>query len=131
MTVPVFFLELLVLLFAIFGINRGQDLLNSSFRSMQRRGGLKPQSGKWRLCYLASDRPTAWTDPIEGKPRLDVGDRVRIDDGPLEGLEGLVVEDHPPRVIISVRLARKMTMVEIERDWVKSVPLSAQSATAT
>ncbi len=57
-------------------------------------------------------------------PFLEVGQRVRLDEGPLTGLEGILVataKQH--RIIVSVTLLRRSVAVSIERDWVR--PLDA------
>ena len=54
---------------------------------------------------------------------IDVGKRVRLDNGPLAGLEGILVEIRKQyRVVVSVTLLRRSVAVEIERHWV--TPLS-------
>ena len=57
-------------------------------------------------------------------PFLDAGQRVRLEQGPLAGLEGLFVEVRKQhRIVVSVSLLRRSVAVEIERDWV--TPLDA------
>jgi transcription antitermination factor NusG len=61
--------------------------------------------------------------PIEPWPFLKAGQRVLIDDGPLAGLEGLLVEVRKNyRILLSVTLLNRSVAVEIDRDWV--TPLS-------
>jgi transcription antitermination factor NusG len=58
-----------------------------------------------------------WAEPC---PFLDVGQRVRLEEGPLAGLEGLLVEVRKKqRLIVSVTLLKRSVAVEIERDWVR------------
>ncbi len=58
-------------------------------------------------------------------PFLDLGQRVRLEAGPLTGLEGIFVEvKKQHRIIVSVSLLRRSVAVEIERDWV--TPLDAR-----
>ena len=53
-------------------------------------------------------------------PFLEVGHRVRLEGGPLEGLEGLLVEIRKQqRIVVSVSLLRRSVAVEIQRDWVR------------
>ena len=53
-------------------------------------------------------------------PFLDVGQRVRLEEGPLAGLEGLLIEVRKKhRIIVSVSLLRRSVAVEIERHWVR------------
>lgn len=57
-------------------------------------------------------------------PFLDAGQRVRLEQGPLAGLEGLFIEVRKQhRIVVSVSLLRRSVAVEIERDWV--TPLDA------
>ena len=52
-------------------------------------------------------------------PYLAVGQRVRIEAGPLFGLEGLLVEVRKsPRLLLSVALLQRSVLVEIDREWV-------------
>jgi transcription termination/antitermination protein NusG len=57
---------------------------------------------------LASGRP------IETVPFLRTGQRVRITEGALEGLEGYVVSLKTPRLVISVTLLQRSVALEIE-----------------
>jgi transcription antitermination factor NusG len=60
---------------------------------------------------------------IEPWPYLEIGQRVRLDDGPLAGLEGvLVATSKQQRVVVSVTLLQRSVAVAIERHWV--TPLS-------
>ncbi|MGO9008522.1 MAG: transcription termination/antitermination protein NusG [Bryobacteraceae bacterium] len=57
-------------------------------------------------------------------PFLEVGQRVRLEDGPLVGLEGFLVEVRKRyRVVVSVTLLKRSVAVEIDREWV--APLDA------
>jgi transcription antitermination factor NusG len=57
-----------------------------------------------------------WTEPW---PWVELGQRVRVIDGPLTGVEGLLVENRKQfRVVISVTMLKRAVAVEIERDWV-------------
>jgi transcription antitermination factor NusG len=59
-------------------------------------------------------------------PFLDVGHRVRLEDGPLAGLEGILVETSKrQRVVVSVTLLQRSVAVPIERHWVAPVDVSA------
>jgi transcription antitermination factor NusG len=58
-----------------------------------------------------------WAEPC---PFLDIGQRVRLEEGPLAGLEGLLIEVRKKqRLIVSVTLLKRSVAVEIERDWVR------------
>lgn len=53
-------------------------------------------------------------------PFLAAGQRVRLQEGPLAGMEGLLVEVRKRyRVVVSVTLLQRSVAVEIEREWVE------------
>jgi transcription antitermination factor NusG len=55
-------------------------------------------------------------------PFLDAGQRVRLEDGPLAGLEGILVETpQRQRVVVSVTLLKRSVAVAIERHWAAPV----------
>jgi len=55
-------------------------------------------------------------------PYLNIGETVRIANGPLEGLSGIIVrEKGEDRLIVSVSLLMRSVSVEIDRGWVKPV----------
>ncbi|MGA2038131.1 MAG: transcription termination/antitermination NusG family protein [Bryobacteraceae bacterium] len=56
-------------------------------------------------------------------PYLQTGQRVSIDDGPLAGVEGVIVraENGKPRVVVSVTMLLRSVAAEIERDWIGCV----------
>jgi transcription antitermination factor NusG len=60
----------------------------------------------------------------EPYPFLEVGQRVRIAEGPLSGTEGFLVEVRKQqRIAVSVSLLKRSIAVEIDRHWVR--PLDA------
>ena len=60
--------------------------------------------------------------PSEPWPFLETGQRVRLDVGPLRGMEGIVVRStNGQRVIVSISLLRQSVAVEVDAEWV-SVP---------
>jgi transcription antitermination factor NusG len=60
--------------------------------------------------------------PTEPWPFLKAGQRVLLEDGPLAGLEGLLVEVRKNyRLLLSVTLLNRAVAVEIDRDWVTPV----------
>lgn len=62
-------------------------------------------------------RSGLWAEPW---PFLEVGQRVQLVQGPLTGLEGLLVEVRKKhRIIVSVALLKRSVAVEIERDWIR------------
>jgi len=53
-------------------------------------------------------------------PYLEIGDRVQLEDGPLSGLEGILVgtaKEH--RLVVSVSLLKRSMAVTIERHWAR------------
>jgi transcription antitermination factor NusG len=59
---------------------------------------------------------------IEPHYFLQVGERVRLDDGPLAGLEGVLVKVRGQhRIVVSVTLLQRSVSVEIDRNWVAPV----------
>jgi len=51
-------------------------------------------------------------------PFLEIGQRVRLEDGPLAGLEGILAETPKQhRIVVSVTLLRRSVAVSIERHW--------------
>ncbi len=53
-------------------------------------------------------------------PYVNIGDRVRVDSGPLKGIEGLLLNhkgEH--RLLISLPLLQRSVTVEVERTWVR------------
>jgi transcription antitermination factor NusG len=56
-------------------------------------------------------------------PSLAVGQRVRLERGPLSGLEGIVTQvGMRDRICVSVTLLQRGVSVEVDRDWIR--PLS-------
>jgi transcription antitermination factor NusG len=53
-------------------------------------------------------------------PYLRSGQRIRIEHGPLAGIDGIVAsaEDRKPRVVVSVTLLQRSVAAEVERDWI-------------
>lgn len=56
----------------------------------------------------------------EPYPFLEAGQRVRLAEGPLTGLEGLLVEVRKQhRLVVSVSMLKRSVAVEIDRHWVR------------
>jgi len=65
--------------------------------------------------------------PMEPWPFLEVGQRVRLTDGPLAGVEGIFIGDsRQERIVVSVTLLRRSVAVAIERRWAAPLSSSAQ-----
>jgi transcription antitermination factor NusG len=53
-------------------------------------------------------------------PFLQVGQRVRVESGPLAGTEGIVLEvKNVWRIVVSLTLLQRSVSVEIEREWIR------------
>ena len=60
--------------------------------------------------------------PSRPWPFLEMGTKVRVDQGSLCGLEGILVDGtEQNRLVISVTLLQRSVALEIERDWVSLV----------
>jgi transcription antitermination factor NusG len=63
----------------------------------------------------------------EPYPFLEVGQRVRLEEGPLAGLEGFLVEVRKQqRIAVSVSLLKRSVAVEIDRHWVRPLDRSGR-----
>jgi transcription antitermination factor NusG len=58
--------------------------------------------------------------PVVPWPYLRLGQRVRLDRGPLAGLVGIITKaaDGGDRVVVSVDLLQRSVAAEIDRDWI-------------
>ena len=52
-------------------------------------------------------------------PNPEVGSKVRLHEGPLRGLEGILVEDKKTRLVLSLTLLQRSVAVEIDRAWIE------------
>jgi hypothetical protein len=53
-------------------------------------------------------------------PSLALGQRVRVEAGPLSGLEGVVIQvGKRDRICVSVTLLQRGVSVEVDRDWIR------------
>jgi transcription antitermination factor NusG len=60
--------------------------------------------------------------PAEPWPFLQVGQFVRIEAGPMQGLEGILLDfRNHQRVVVSIALLQRSVAVEIERLWVTPI----------
>lgn len=67
--------------------------------------------------------------PAEPCAFLTVGQRVRLEDGPLAGLEGILTETpNKQRIIVSVTLLRRSVAVGIERHWARPLDVNGYPA---
>jgi transcription antitermination factor NusG len=56
-------------------------------------------------------------------PYLVAGAKVRILEGPLTGLEGILTETSGVRLVLSVTLLQRSISVEVDRDWIAPTKL--------
>lgn len=57
-------------------------------------------------------------------PFLTEGDRIRVVQGPLAGVEGLFCRSKQVhRIVVSVSLLQRSVAAEVDRDWIEPVPL--------
>ncbi len=62
-------------------------------------------------------------------PYLEVGHVVRIEEGPLQGLSGMVLKiKSGPKLVLSVSLLQRSVAVEIDRRWISSVHAGARAS---
>lgn len=63
-------------------------------------------------------------------PYLKIGQKVRIEEGALEGLEGILVSTKKPsRVVVSVSLLQRSVAVEIDEAWIHPLKSDAERMT--
>jgi transcription antitermination factor NusG len=60
-------------------------------------------------------RSGLWAMPY---PSLVAGSKIKIQEGPLRGLEGVLLEAKQMRLVVSVTLLQRSVAVEIERSWI-------------
>jgi len=64
-------------------------------------------------------------------PFLEVGQTVLIEDGPLAGMEGILVEEKGQcRLVVSVNLLRRSVAAEVDRMWVRPVQSASRPGLA-
>ncbi len=74
---------------------------------------------------------------VEPSDYLEVGQCVRLEDGPLAGLKGILTEVRKQfRVVVSLTLLKRSVAVEIDRHWLrrpspKQAPLPSRAIAAT
>jgi transcription antitermination factor NusG len=62
-------------------------------------------------------------------PYLEIGSRVRIEEGPLYGVEGVLLTfKQQYRLVLSVTLLRRSVAVEVDARWVKPAKFGAAAA---
>jgi len=67
---------------------------------------------------------TSVSSPLLARPcpSLNIGERVRIEIGPLAGVEGILLERKADtRLVLSVNILQRSIRIEVNLDWVKPV----------
>jgi len=60
-------------------------------------------------------------------PFLEIGSKVRVEDGPLRGVEGILVGFRGERrLVLSVTLLQRAVAVQMDEDWVRALPLKRE-----
>lgn len=60
---------------------------------------------------------------VQPWPNLNVGDRVVLKEGPLRGLEGIVVQEKgSSQLVLSINLLQRSVAVTLDRAWVRPIP---------
>jgi len=68
--------------------------------------------------------------PSQPWPFVQIGQKVRIEHGPLCGLEGVLLEFRGHnRLVLSVTLLQRSIAVQVEDAWVTPIPLSPRACT--
>ncbi len=64
-------------------------------------------------------------------PLLEWGRRVKIRQGPLTDVEGIVLRDEGgPRLVVSISLLQRSVVAEVDRDWLESAEPAQKAAIA-
>jgi transcriptional antiterminator NusG len=95
---------------------------------LKARGVVRILEGGWnRLTPIADEEMSAIERvidsgaPVLSQPYFQNGDRVRVVEGPLAGVEGLFVRDkkNRGRLVVSVKLLQTSVAVEVDCDFVE------------
>jgi len=63
-------------------------------------------------------------------PYLTVGAKVRLTQGPLSGVEGILTEANANSIILSVTLLQRSVSVKVDREWIEPVRIYKEFAPA-
>src|SRR5713226_1413417 len=68
--------------------------------------------------------------PRQPWPFLQTGQRVKVENGPLQGLEGSLLEfKGRHRLVLSVTMLQRSVAVEVDSAWVSPIPLNLSATT--
>jgi transcription antitermination factor NusG len=62
--------------------------------------------------------------PISVWKGLNVGDKIRIEEGPLQGAVGVLASIRPKRLLVSISMMMRTVVAEVDPEWVSSVGLT-------
>ena len=89
-------------------------LITPGVVSVVRRGSVPAPVEDWEMAAI--EQVSLSGVRAEPCPYLEVGQNVRIEDGPLRGLEGILISfKKRQRIVVSVSLLRRSVAVEIDR----------------
>lgn len=66
--------------------------------------------------------------PVRRETNIGVGQRVRIQRGPLRGAEGLVVGVRRQRLVVAISLLQRSMSVELAADWISAQDAALSNA---
>ena len=62
-------------------------------------------------------------------PYLEIGQRVRLEHGPLRDLEGLLIDVRKrQRIVISINILKRSIAVEIDRGWIRPIGMPREAS---
>jgi transcriptional antiterminator NusG len=64
-------------------------------------------------------------------PYLSVGSKVRLTEGPLTGVEGILMEATADTIVLSVTLLQRSISVKVDRDWIEPIKIYKEFAPIT
>jgi transcriptional antiterminator NusG len=92
-------------------------LITPGVVSVVRKGSIPAPVEDWEI--EAIERVVFFGVQAEPYPYLEAGQNVRIEDGPLRGLEGILISlKDRHRIVVSVSLLRRSVAVEIDRSQI-------------
>lgn len=87
---------------------------------------------RWTREISAIQHAARSSASVEPWPFVEAGQRVRLSTGPLQGLEGILVEaNEERRVVVGLTVLRRSVAVKIELDWMEPMARSAVSTASS
>jgi len=92
--------------------------------------------GNGRVALPIDDREIAALEfasriPMDPCDFVEFGQRVRLDKGPMAGMEGFLVGEQEPQVVVSITALKRSAAIDIERQWVESMDDGAYATALT